>query len=141
MSTEKDFTVAASKDESAVNLLPTDAFAAIGRFLYAVRMRKGVMLTCLSVCALGAAAYYSLAPRLYDSEAEVFIIAPDGGTSSSQATDPVLKIMPTHVKLVQCPEVLNKALSKLHPDSQVDFKGMRKEARADALRRNLRVSN
>lgn len=118
-----------------------NVFTAVFRFLHAVRMRKGIMLLWMFIAALGGAAYYATAPRKYDAEASVLIIAPEGSINhNGNQNDGVAKIMPTHVRLVSSHEVLNKASAKLHADYRIDLKGVRKEYWADAIQKNLRVS-
>ena len=73
----------------------TNVFASILRFLHLVRMRRGVMIGWMLVCLVIGAIFYAVAPRLYDSTAQIFVIRNAGGDARDEQSDSITDILKT----------------------------------------------
>ena len=127
--------------DSAPPAHQTNVFSSVARFLHVVRLRKGLMIAWMAAAAAGGAIYYSMAPRKYDAEAEIYVIRADGGGTGNaeQELDLVSKAIPTHVRLVSSQVVISNALKNLGPDHLGDLENIPEDDWPDAVRRNLRV--
>ena len=121
----------------------TNVFASILRFLHLVRMRRGVIIGWMLVCLVIGAIFYAVAPRLYDSTAQIFVIRNAGGDArdeQSGSITEILKTLPTHARNMASQTVLSDALQNLPPEYRVDFGKAREQNWPDIVRSNLRIS-
>ena len=121
-----------------------NVFATILRFVHLVRLRKFTLIAWLAVSITGGAIFYSVAPRLYDSFATIYVIRAEGSakanTSLGDDQVDVQKIIANHVRIISSPVVLSAALEQIGPDYRVDLEGVSEQNWPEALARNLVVN-
>ena len=121
-----------------------NVFATILRFVHLVRLRKFTLIAWLAVSITGGAIFYSVAPRLYDSFATIYVIRAEGSakanTSLGDDQVDVQKIIANHVLIISSPVVLSAALEQIGPDYRVDLEGVSEQNWPEALARNLVVN-
>jgi succinoglycan biosynthesis transport protein ExoP len=129
---------------SAPSTSQVNVFATILRFLHLVRLRKATLIAWLAVSIVGGAAFYTFAPRLYDSTATIYVIRAEGSNNinSSLGDDQVdvQKSIANHVRIISSPVVLSAALEQIGPDYRIDLEGVREESWPVALAENLVVN-
>ncbi|MEZ6061874.1 MAG: polysaccharide biosynthesis tyrosine autokinase [Planctomycetaceae bacterium] len=116
---------------------------ALVRFLRTVRLRSGVLLTSILVACILGTLYYVTAPRIYQSNASLYIsrlgkgIDDDGGQAAGNLT----RDMPTFKKLMSEEEVIHSAIQRLPEQFRTDLVGVPKERWIEAIRKRLSVSS
>ncbi|MGZ0167897.1 MAG: Wzz/FepE/Etk N-terminal domain-containing protein, partial [Planctomycetales bacterium] len=129
---------------SAPTTSQVNVFATILRFVHLVRLRKFTLISWMAVSIVGGVIFYSLAPRLYDSFATIYVIRAEGSanTNTSLGDDQVdvQKIIQNHVRIISSPEVLSAALQQIGPDYRVDLEGVSEQNWPEALAQNLVVN-
>src|SRR5688572_30214682 len=88
------------------------------RFVRAVRLRKRVIVLCVVLSFLLGGAYYSTAPRYFESMAGLLVLQTNGGVMQDQNNNDraVQSQMPTFQRIVTSEVVLNEALKTLPPE-------------------------
>src|SRR5688572_27997351 len=104
---------------STTELIPT-----LLRFLRVLRRRRHIVFNSLLICGFIGVAYYTAAPRLYQSTAKLHIvqhkqdqIATVGESDGSDST------MATHREIATSPVVLQRAIARLAPEHRIDVVG------------------
>jgi capsular exopolysaccharide synthesis family protein len=95
------------------------------RFWRIFRYRQQVIISTLYCSCLAGAVYYFLAPRYYESTAQLLIVEqkPDQLTAVGE-TDTTGNTMATHQKLVTSQVVISEAITRLAPEHRVDLEGI-----------------
>jgi capsular exopolysaccharide synthesis family protein len=109
------------------------------QFAVAVRQRLNVLIASLVVAFLLAGLYYATATRYYAAETSLLVLQTGDGMATSMVAEGTKQqsLMPTYVKLITSPAVLEGALKRLRREDCIDFAGVPKDRRAAVLERNL----
>ena len=112
------------------------------RFLNSMMRRKWTILGWVSVCVALGLTYYVMAPRMYESSAELLILhTGEGNVDATQQSQKMLQEhLPTYTKVLASEEVLKGALQRLPRDQQEHFIGLTKHKAIEKLRKFLTVS-
>ncbi|HID21490.1 MAG TPA: hypothetical protein EYP14_03710, partial [Planctomycetaceae bacterium] len=112
-------------------------------FLYAVRLRKGVVVTTLLISSVLGALYYLTAPRLYDSDAQLLVLkaSQDPLEDSLTIQQGVQNYMPTYRKILTSDKVLASAIENLPKEHRIDLKGVPRENWIQKIRENTSVTS
>ncbi len=113
------------------------------RFLQSIFRRKWTVMAWLVLtCSIGMT-YYVLAPRRYESSAELLVLhTGDGNIDDTQQSQRTLQdYIPTYTKVLASDEVLKGALVRLPDVARTKFIGMTKQAAIAKLRSNMTVNS
>ena len=112
------------------------------RFLQSMLRRKWIVMGWLTITVGLGITYFVLAPRLYESSAELLILhTGEGNMDETQQSQRTLQDhLPTYTKVLSSEEVLKGTLQRLPRDQQAKFLGMSKRQAIGTLRENLSVS-
>ena len=106
----------------------------IARFLRTVRLRSSILLACLVTSGILGALYYVTAPRVYQSNASLYVMKVGSGITEESmrgASDPS-RAMPTFRTLMSCERVMQLTLERLSDRFKTQFEGLT-DAEASAL--------
>ena len=114
----------------------------VARFMRTVRLRSGILLACLVVSGIMGAAYYSTAPRIYQSSASLYVVKKDSVTEERvQGASDSARDMPTFRKLMSCEAVMQRALSILPERFKGGFEGLSEAEAVMMIQASLSVSS
>lgn len=120
MNTEPNQSLELDQEQSGGELLP-----ALVRFLRVLRLRKHIVLSSVYLCVLAGGVYYYLAPRYYQSSANILVVDQNKDQLSVMGTqDATGNTMATHRELVVSPVVIKRAIQQLGPRDRVDLEGV-----------------
>ncbi|GIX03924.1 MAG: chain-length determining protein [Planctomycetaceae bacterium] len=113
------------------------------RFLQVVRLYKWTMLGCLMIACGAATAHYIMAPRYYESYAEVLVLQTGGNILDQREanTKAIQDQMPTYQRLMLSDRVLEAAIKSLPPQHRLDLAGVPRSKWLSALRSRMSVTS
>ncbi len=119
-----------------------DVFAGALRFLKSVRARMPVMAAFVILSALAAIVYYVMAPRVYESHAELMVLqtgnkAFDAESGQSQSLSDV---MPTIERVMSRDKVIKRAIRGVPKDHRIDLWGVSPDEWIESFRSRMSVT-
>ncbi|HBN75913.1 MAG TPA: hypothetical protein DD473_08855 [Planctomycetaceae bacterium] len=119
-----------------------NALQTILRFLQSLLRRKWTVMAWLTFTVSLGMTYFALAPRKYESSAELLVLhTGDGNVDQTQQSQRTLQdYLPTYTKVLASDEVLKGALVRLPDTARTKFIGMTKHQAIEKLRSSLTVN-
>ena len=113
------------------------------RFARIVQQRKRVMVATMTLCGIIGTCYYTTAPRVYESVAQLLVLQTQGESldTASQSSWSLQNNIPTYTSLISSDVVLKSSAAILTPEQRTDLQDTPEEDWHKELRKRLKATS